>query len=92
MVIRKFGHVTEYFISGLLLFRAFRNDSVSGRKWIWAFASLMAIVLIAACDEFHQSFVPTRTASLIDVGLDTFGGILAQCVSVLWYQNRRDKS
>ncbi|MGN6720013.1 MAG: VanZ family protein, partial [Candidatus Binatia bacterium] len=26
-------------------------------------------------DEWHQSFVPSRTASVIDVLIDTFGGI-----------------
>jgi VanZ family protein len=51
----------------------------------WAFSSLLGVVLYAASDEFHQSFVPERTASLVDVGIDTLGGIIAQGVSVLWH-------
>jgi VanZ family protein len=83
-VIRKLGHVTEYFILGILLFRAFRRGSKESLRWRWVFYSFLFVMLYAASDEFHQSFVSTRTASLFDVGIDTLGGILAQGVSVLW--------
>jgi VanZ family protein len=86
--IRKLGHVTEYFILGILLFRAFRGGSKELQNLRWAFSSFLVIVLYAASDEFHQSFVSTRTASLVDVGIDTLGGILAQGVSVLWHLTR----
>ena len=88
-VIRKLGHVTEYFILGILLFRAFRygsKESLSGR---WAFYSILVVILYAAGDEFHQSFVSTRTASIFDAGIDTLGGVLAQSVSVLWQLKRQ---
>jgi len=81
--IRKLAHITEYFISGLLLFRAFREGSDKRREGLWAFSSLLVVVIIAASDELHQSFIPTRTATLVDVGLDILGGFLAQGVSVL---------
>ncbi len=89
IILRKVAHVTEYFISGILLFRAFRNGSDKKREWIWAFFSLLAVIIIAASDEFHQSFVSTRTASLVDVGIDIMGGFLAQCVNVLRYYRHR---
>jgi VanZ family protein len=85
MIIRKLAHVTEYFITGILLFRAFR----AGSGIRWAFSSVLIVVLLAASDEFHQSFVPTRTAAIQDVGIDILGGILAQCVSVLWFGRHR---
>jgi VanZ family protein len=88
-IIRKLGHVTEYFILGVLLFRAFRGGSEELRNLQWAFSSLLVVVLYAASDEFHQSFVLTRTASLFDVGIDTLGGILAQSVSILWHLSRQ---
>ena len=87
--IRKLGHVTEYFILGILLFRAFRCGSKELLSWRWALYSILVVVLYAASDEFHQSFVSTRTASLFDVGIDTLGGILAQGVSVLWHLSRQ---
>ena len=94
IILRKLAHITEYFVSGLLLFRAFRNGSDKRREWLWAIFSLLVVVIIAASDEFHQSFVSTRTASLVDVGIDIFGGFIAQGVSVLmfkWNNNKKDR-
>jgi VanZ family protein len=82
-LIRKAAHVTEYFISGLLLFRAYRNGSTENHPWRWAFASLLTVIAIAATDEFHQSFIVVRTGSLSDVGIDTAGGLLAQALCVV---------
>jgi VanZ family protein len=83
-IIRKSGHVTEYFILGVLSFRAFRGDSREMHGMRWGLSSLVIVLLYATGDEFHQSFVSTRTASLFDVGFDALGGILAQAVSFLW--------
>lgn len=82
--IRKSGHVIEYFILGLLLFRAFRGNSIASWNWRWSFYAVFVVVLWAASDEFHQSLIQTRTASIVDVAIDTVGGVLAQVVSVLW--------
>jgi VanZ family protein len=89
IILRKLAHLTEYFISGLLLFRAFRNGSDKKREWLWAISSLLVVVIIAASDEFHQSFVSARTASLVDVGIDIFGGFIAQGVSLLMFQRQQ---
>jgi VanZ family protein len=62
--IRKAVHFTEYFILSLLLFRAFRGGSRTLLDWRWFFFATSLGVLWAAMDEFHQSFVPTRTGSL----------------------------
>ena len=84
-VIRKCAHITEYFILGLLLFRVLQGEAKERKPWQWAGLSLMVIILYAASDEFHQSFTSTRSASLIDVGLDTVGGILAQISCITWH-------
>ena len=88
-MIRKSGHVTEYFILGLLLFRAFRGDSIGSWNWRWSFFAVILVALWAAGDEFHQSFVPTRTASVVDVVLDTAGGVLAQFAIISWHRYRK---
>ena len=88
IILRKLAHLTEYFISGFLLFRAFYKGSDKKREWLWAAASLLVVAIIAAGDEFHQSFVLTRTASLVDVGIDIFGGFIAQGVSILLFQRK----
>jgi VanZ family protein len=87
--LRKTGHLTEYFISGMLVFRAFKAGSTAPRVSRWAILSFVFIVLLAASDEFHQSFVATRTASIFDVGIDTAGGLLAICVSMLRHYRMR---
>ena len=91
MFLRKAAHVTEYFVLGLLLFRALRGGSGASWSWRWSIFSLVGVVLWAAVDELHQSFVPARTASIVDVGIDITGGLLAQLVMVLAYRYRNKK-
>ncbi len=88
-VIRKAAHVIEYLVLGILLFRAFRAGSHERRSWRWASSALAVVMLYAITDEFHQLHVPVRTASLVDVGYDTLGGLFAQCVSIIYYGRQR---
>jgi VanZ family protein len=88
-VIRKLAHVFEYMMLGILLFRAFRAGSYERRWRRWAGYSLGVVVLYALIDEFHQLHVPLRTASLVDVGFDTLGGFLGQCISIIYYGRQR---
>jgi VanZ family protein len=76
-LIRKTGHVTEYFILSLLVLRGIRAGK-RGVHLAWALAAIAVVGCYAALDEFHQSFVPGRTAAVADVLLDTAGGIAAQ--------------
>jgi VanZ family protein len=85
---RKAAHVVEYFTLGLLLFRAFRGGFTGPRKWRWSLFAVIGVVFWAVGDEWHQSFVSKRMASVVDVGIDTAGGILAQSVSALWHRYR----
>lgn len=82
-LVRKAGHVIEYFILGLLLFRAFRGSSNISFNWRWSFSAVIVVVIWAASDEVHQFFVPARAASAVDVGIDAAAGIFAQLVSAL---------
>lgn len=79
-LIRKAAHVAEYFILGLLLFRAFHSDSFQEWRPQWTIYAVIGVILYAVCDEFHQSFVATRGASLVDVAIDSGGGVLSQIV------------
>jgi VanZ family protein len=87
--IRKIGHIAEYFILSIFLFRAFRDGSPVSWKWRWSIFAVIGVVLWAVSDEWHQSFVPTRTASVADVSIDIAGGILAQFASAFWHRCRR---
>jgi len=76
-ITRKIAHFTEYAILGFLAARAFRtspNRAISER-WFWI--SVTLIVVYALLDEFHQSFVPSRTPSIYDSLIDMAGGLTA---------------
>ena len=88
-VTRKLAHIVEFFIGGLLLFRAFRSGSLEPRAWRWAIMAAISVVLIAAMDELHQHFVLTRNASLVDVGVDFVGGVSAQLFCVAYFRRSR---
>ena len=58
-MIRKMGHVTEYFILSLLILRGIRAGK-QGVHLGWAVAAIVIVGCYAALDEFHQSFVEKR--------------------------------
>ena len=84
-LIRKSAHFTEYFVLSVLLLRGLRGEN---RGWTlrWAIWAVLISAGYAALDEFHQSFVPSRTASPWDATLDTVGATAAQVG--LWLMRR----
>ena len=80
--IRKCAHFTEYFILSLLVLRAIRAGR-PGTRFAWALLVVAIVICYASLDEFHQRFVPGRTAAVGDVLIDTSGGIAAQVVVAL---------
>ena len=75
LLIRKAGHLTEYAILAWLAARAFRTSSNELLHRRWFLVALILVVLYSLSDEFHQSFVPSRGASLYDCLIDTVGGL-----------------
>ena len=73
--VRKVGHLTEYAILAALWFRALyagcRLPTTQS-----ALGALAVSVSWAIADELHQSFVPSRTASFLDVAFDAIGAAL----------------
>jgi VanZ family protein len=80
--VRKSAHFTEYFILSLLILRGIRAGRRETRL-AWAAVTLLAVASYASLDEFHQRFVPGRTAAVSDVVLDTTGGAFAQLAAGL---------
>lgn len=74
-VIRKSGHVAEYFILVVLAYRSFRASQPERERA--RLLSVAFVVLIAISDEVHQLMTISRSGSIIDVGYDTFGAVLA---------------
>ena len=76
VVLRKAAHVAEYFVLALLLDRAWRQGSPLRPRWA-PLASFAVAALYSLTDEWHQTFVPDRTASLFDCGFDSLGAAVA---------------
>jgi VanZ family protein len=72
---RKLGHFTEYAILAFLTRRALIGSSLSFLRRSWFSLTLFLIAIYALIDEFHQSFVPSRTASVYDSAIDLAGGL-----------------
>jgi len=85
--IRKIAHFAEYFVFSFLLLRAIRGEH-RGWQIRWAIAALAIAAGYSALDEFHQSFVPSRTASPWDSLLDMTGAATAQVLLWLWFRFR----
>ncbi|MGB9067167.1 MAG: VanZ family protein [Candidatus Acidiferrales bacterium] len=80
--IRKCAHFTEYFVLSLLVLRAIRAGR-PGTRFAWALLVVAIVLCYASLDEFHQRFVPGRTAAVGDVLIDASGGIAAQLIVAL---------
>ena len=88
-LLRKLGHFSEYFVLGILAARAFAGSFNELLRRRWFEIALLLIVCYALLDEFHQSFVPGRTASVYDSAIDTFGGLMALLAFKYWKGRRR---
>jgi VanZ family protein len=89
LVVRKTAHVSEYTVLSLLIFRALANTVSPVRLAGTASITLLASGTFAAMDEFHQSFVLSRTASVRDVMIDIAGAILGMTIYWSVLHNRK---
>jgi VanZ family protein len=70
-ILRKLAHAAEYAVLGALLFRAAARAGLA----------FVLGALYAVSDEIHQSLVPGRLGSPLDVAIDAAG---VACGIVLW--------
>ena len=87
-LVRKAAHFTEY---AILAFLAARALVVSSRRVLrhgWFIISLLLVVCYALLDEYHQSFVATRTSSIYDSLIDMSGGLSALLIYALWRKRK----
>lgn len=81
--IRKTGHFTGYGLVSFCFFHGFRTTlrATNGLRVLWLRSAVFAVLctaLVASADEYHQTFLPSRTGRVADVGIDTCGAIAAQ--------------
>jgi VanZ family protein len=84
--LRKTGHVIGYGMLSVLLLRGWRatldqDHAQLGRR---ALLSWLGTVFVAAMDEWHQSYIPSRTGTWRDVVLDSVAGVAFLLVAYFW--------
>jgi hypothetical protein len=81
--VKKLAHMTGYALLALA-FAWGIGLSTPGSLWkAWLLAVIYAIT-----DEFHQSFTPGRSASVLDVGIDALGALAGLLLVVVWRKFR----
>jgi VanZ family protein len=86
--IRKCGHFVGYFTLSFFLFRAWRATLRLpwAPRWAlrWAAIAFFMSALVASLDEWHQTFIPSRTGRISDVMLDSIAALTAQVLIFLY--------
>jgi VanZ family protein len=94
--IRKTGHFVGYFTLSCLLFRAWKASLpvAAAKRWVmrWANVSFLMTVLVASLDEWHQTFIPSRTGTVRDAILDSAAALTAQIVTFLLLRGTRPQA
>ena len=87
LTIDKLYHFIEYAILGGLVARAFlkAKPSIVPSQLIWGLSAAISI-LYGASDEWHQTFVPGRFATLADWVADVIGSIAGVLGVYLYYK------
>ncbi|MBU1045389.1 MAG: VanZ family protein [Candidatus Omnitrophica bacterium] len=80
----KLAHTIEYAIFGFFWARAFRNSSQKNFKKFFRILAIICVIVYGITDEWHQSFVLYRTASIMDLLYDGLGGMIGQ----MFYRKR----
>ena len=73
----------------LLASRAFRTSQREKLRRRWWLAAFALVACVALVDEYHQSFLPTRTGTVYDSLLDMAGGAAALACAAAWLARRR---
>ena len=84
-ILRKCAHVAEYAVLGLLLLRTVTLMRNFQRSIPIRYLSVLGVcLLVAATDEFHQTFVASRGPSVRDITIDCCGAILGLLIGSIF--------
>ena len=86
--IRKLAHVTVYAVLAFWASRAFVGSSREFLRRFWFVVAFATVLLVASVDETNQSFINSRTGSIYDVLLDSFGGAIGILLFALIWRSK----
>ncbi|KAB2328492.1 VanZ family protein [Cytobacillus depressus] len=81
LVFRKLVHLSAFGLLAILFYNSFEK-----RRFLQAW---LYTTLYAASDEIHQAFLPDRTGSIVDVGIDSVGALIALVIVKMAVSRRR---
>ena len=89
-LVRKSAHFFSYGLLSAFAFFSWRVTFPELRAWSarWSGLALLLTLLAGSADEFHQSFIPSRTSTWHDVVIDMTGAVCFQLV-IAWVMRRR---
>ena len=74
LIIKQSAHVFVYGVLHFLIQRAIQLTTPKNqKKALFTLAPIVLTLIYALTDEYHQSFIPGREATWIDIGFDTLG-------------------
>lgn len=90
--LRTLAHFSLYFLLGLFLMSAMIMSFGHKKSFVYLFVlTLILILMYALSDEYHQSFIPGRSAQFVDIVVDFSGGLLASGIVCLVDKKIRNK-
>ena len=80
----KHAHFVTYGVLAALVVWGLTDRAPARTTWAAAAAAVALAALYGASDEWHQSFVPGREVSALDLAADTAGAAVAAAVLRAW--------
>jgi len=92
--LRKTGHVVGYGMLGLLLLRGWRVTFSQAHAMLWRTSLLawLGTAFVASMDEWHQSYIPSRTGTWKDAVLDSAAAFVFLLIAYWWLQRSPEGS
>jgi VanZ family protein len=92
--VRKSGHFVGYGTLSFLLFRAWRATLPRPQAWAlrWSAIAFFMSAFVASMDEWHQTYLPSRTGRWQDVVLDSCAALAVQVVIALFLIARQRRN
>ena len=86
--VRKSAHFTIYLLLGLLFTSLLKEYNIIDKRCI--IYTLIFVFLYARSDEIHQLFVAGRSGEILDVLIDTSGGMVGSVFYKLIFNRRKN--
>jgi len=87
----KLYHFAAYAVMGVLFYRAYQTLPLKNNILLLMLLSMISTSFYGLSDEIHQSFVPYRDGSFLDVIADVLGAVCGVYLYNLWRTARNDR-